>query len=44
MLDIGDTTGGAVRETIFMPLLVLVLAGMNRVTLFSGPGIDSLCG
>lgn len=45
MLDTGDVTGGAAaRETIFMPLLVLVLAGMNNVRLWSGPGIDILCG
>ena len=31
MLGIGDGAGAAARETIFMPLLVFVLAGMKRV-------------
>ena len=35
---------GAPRETIFMPLLVLVLAGMNSVVELSGPGIAIRCG
>ena len=44
MLDTGEAVGAAARDTIFIPLLVLVLAGMNIVMLFSGPGIASLCG
>ena len=44
MLATGEDIGAAARDTIFMPLLVLVLAGMNRVKLLSGPGIAILLG
>ena len=44
MLGIGEGIGAAAMETIFMPLLVFVLAGMKRVKLLSGPGIIILCG
>ena len=37
-------SAGAPREIIFMPLLVLVLAGINSVVELSGPGIAIRCG
>lgn len=42
ILETGEGTGTVARDTIFMPLLVLVLAGMNSVVLLSGPGMAIL--
>lgn len=36
----GDDTGISSRVMIFMPLLVLVLAGMKRVVWWFGAGMD----
>ena len=39
-----DGAGEPPRETIFIPLLVPVVAGMNNVRLLSGPGMAILDG
>lgn len=44
ILDTGEGIGIFGRDMIFMPLLVLVLAGMNSVKLLSGPGMAILWG
>lgn len=44
ILDVGEDIGAAAIDMIFMPLLVLVLAGMNIVRLLSGPGMAILFG
>ena len=44
MLETGDGIGTAPMERIFMPLLVLVLAGMKSVWVLSGPGMAILRG
>lgn len=36
----GDGSGVLLRVMIFMPLLVLVLAGMKRVVCWFGAGMD----
>ena len=44
MLGIGDGTGAVAKVTILMPLLVLVLAGMNRLVWLFAAGIPILFG
>ena len=44
MLEVGDAFALHCRETVLMPLLVLVLAGMTIVTRPSGPGNISRLG
>lgn len=40
----GDGSGVLLRVMIFMPLLVLVLAGMKRVVCWFGAGMDTRLG
>ena len=44
MLEVGEAFAPHCKETVLMPLLVLVLAGMTSVTRPSGPGMISLLG
>ena len=44
MLGSSDGTGAVAKVTILMPLLVLVLAGMNRVVWLLAAGTLILCG
>ena len=44
MLEAGEAFAPHCKETVLMPLLVLVLAGITSVTRPSGPGMISLLG
>lgn len=44
MLGMGDGIGAFASETILIPRLVLVLAGMNKVSWLLGAGIAIRCG
>ena len=44
VLPEGETKGGMAKEMIFIPLLVLVLAGIKRVLALLGPGMETRLG